>query len=490
MCDGKKMERRELTEDEKKNLLVKWPTCYICEKSLEGYSRDEIQFDHIYDYAEVYSQELSNFAPVHASKAPAKKNCHGAKGRKSPYDYKEEIRINKVLEEVSGLKDLCKVAEVSDFFLDTTSNPPAITLNGERIRLYSQRLDNKDNWYFFHEIPKEYLESDDEIQLRPLDARIRGLVFHLKSSVQLLPSLGRLDSKSRKIKIFDGQHKAVAQLIGNNRQRIPCIVFLNQDVNTLRTTVTEAHTDFLQQRYAPSHIDNKLAQIYGKKIAEFQSGDTNRPYSEKDILRFETKAQVRKFLRASIIDGLKEKSDFIQRFVFEHRSEQRLKPIAYKNLQLFVDTFANLEAVDRVSGDPENWRGAELDNLSFLLSCFHKYSLETRWSPENPDATETKLTSLFYLTHSFKIWVKILEQALRFAFENMINKPIQGGLCYRRTFSLEIKERFAKINERLFTHGLWLNPNNRVILQSIYDDQITDLFNKEELNYIYLTKLG
>ena len=483
------MERRQLTEEEKEKLRSRWQSCYICETSLEGYNDTDIEYDHIYNYAEGYSQELSNFAPVHSSKDASKRNCHAAKGRKSPFAYKEELRINKVLEEVSGLKDLCKVAKDCDISLDTMSNPPMITLNGERIRLSSQRLDNKDHWYFFHEIPKEYLESDDNIQLRPLDARIKGLIFHLKSCLQLLPSLGRLDLQSRKIKVFDGQHKAVAQLIGNNRQRIPCIVFLDPDVNKLRTTVTEAHTNFLQQRYAPSHIDNKLAQIYGKKIAEFQAGDANKPYSEKDILRFESKAQIRKFLRASVIDGLKEKCNFIQHFVFEHRREQKLKPIAYANLQLFVDTFANLEAVDRVAGDPENWRGSELDNLTYLLSCLHKYSLENRWNPDNPDAVETKLAALYYFTHSFKIWIKILERALRFFYENMINKPIEGVLCYRRTFSPEVKERFVRIVERLFTHGLWLNPSNRVILQSIYDDQITELFSKEELNYIYLTRL-
>src|SRR3990170_1149610 len=98
--------RRLLTDQEKNNLRAKHSVCYICLEPLENYGSDEIEFDHIYSYADGYSQELSNFAPVHASDDPRKKNCHKAKGRKSPVEYREEVRIKTTLEKVTGLKDL------------------------------------------------------------------------------------------------------------------------------------------------------------------------------------------------------------------------------------------------------------------------------------------------------------------------------------------------------------------------------------------------
>jgi hypothetical protein len=54
--------RRILTEEEKKQLLAKHKDCYICLGSLANYERSEIQFDHIYNYADGYPQELFNFA--------------------------------------------------------------------------------------------------------------------------------------------------------------------------------------------------------------------------------------------------------------------------------------------------------------------------------------------------------------------------------------------------------------------------------------------
>src|SRR3989304_4913727 len=98
-------ERRILTEEEKLDLLSKHQQGYICLEPLEGNTRAEIQFAHIYNYADGYPQDLSNFAPVHASPDERKLNCHGAKGRKTPIEYREEIRIRKTLDKVQGLGD-------------------------------------------------------------------------------------------------------------------------------------------------------------------------------------------------------------------------------------------------------------------------------------------------------------------------------------------------------------------------------------------------
>jgi hypothetical protein len=105
--------------------------CYVCLESLENYLEDEIEFDHIYSYVDGYPQELSNFAPIHASRDPRKQNCHKEKGRKSPYEYREEVRIKNALKSVTGLKDLCPSAVQSVYsILDGK-----ITFNGDTLPL-------------------------------------------------------------------------------------------------------------------------------------------------------------------------------------------------------------------------------------------------------------------------------------------------------------------------------------------------------------------
>jgi len=201
--------RRVLTPEEKQQIRQQFGnTCYLCTESLDGYGDAEIQYDHIYAFAEGYPQDLSNFAPVHASRDSTKRNYHAAKGRKSPYEYKEELRIHKMMEAVTGLKNLCPTAKPVVYQLDLERR--VILLNGRSLPLYNQRIGLSDNWYFFDEIEVEHIESDDQIQLRPLEDKIYGLIMHLRQTVQLLPSVGRLDTKDSKIKLFDGQHKAVA----------------------------------------------------------------------------------------------------------------------------------------------------------------------------------------------------------------------------------------------------------------------------------------
>jgi len=484
-----KEERRVLTQDEKSELLSKHKACYICLKTLEGYSRDEIEFDHIYNYADGHPQELSNFAPVHASKDLRKLNCHKAKGRKTPYEYREELRIKSKLEEISGLKDLCRRAVQSVYSVSTDKK--SITINGDTLPLYNQKIANSDNFYFYHEIETRFIEDDDKIQLRPLEPKILPMIFHLKQSVQLLPSLGRLDPISKTVKIFDGQHKAVAQIIGNNRTKIPCIIFVTPDVDKMREVVYLAHSDFLQQRYKKSHIDAKLAEIYKQKIEAFRKrvGDLNARYSETDILTGESKAITRKFLLASIISEIQLERSFIRDYAAQNRSDQKRCPILWQSIERIIK-LCNLEPVEEFSDSENNFRSDEIENICFILDQIEEYSIKNKWDPDNPESKNHQLSRTYYYRTAFNNWIITLEEALRFALEQMQGAKIYGALCHRKTFSSEIRSRFIFIIKKLFDHPLWVQETiQNEIAKTNQDSVVTEIFKREGLDYIYLTKL-
>ena len=485
-----KEERRVLTQDEKTELLSKHKVCYICLKTLEGYSPEEIEFDHIYNYADGYPQDLSNFAPVHASKDPRKLNCHKAKGRKTPYKYREELKIKSKLEEISGLKDLCRRAVQSVYSVSTDKK--SITINGDTLTLYNQKIANSDNFYFYYEIETKFIEDDDKIQLRPLEPKILPMIFHLKQSVQLLPSLGRLDPISKTVKIFDGQHKAVAQIIGNNRTKIPCIIFVNPNVDKMREVVYLAHSDFLQQRYKKSHIDAKLAEIYKQRIEAFRKkvGDPNARYSETDILTGESKANIRKFLLASIISEIQLERSFIRDYAAQNRSDQKRRPILWQSVERIIMKLCNLEPVEEFSDSENNFRSDEIENICFILDQIEEYSIKNKWDPDNPESKNHQLSRTYYYRTAFNNWISTLEEALRFVLEQMQGAKIYGALCYRKTFSSEIRSRFVFIIKKLFDHPLWVQETiQNEIAKTNQDSVVTEIFKREGLDYIYLTKL-
>lgn len=479
--------RRILTTEEKKQLRQQWPKCYICEESFEDYDESEIEYDHIYAYAKGYPQDLEHFAPIHASNLPGKYNCHKAKGVKSPIEYKEEVRIKSLLNKVKELKHLCPTAKPINF--EMNKGAMAATLNGQKVNLYKQSIRGKDLYYFFHELSPENIESDDEIQLRPVDSRITGLVFHLRECPQLLPSLARLDTHDKKIKVFDGQHKAIAQMIGNRQERLQFLVFIDPDVNLLRNTVLEAHTKFVQQRYQPSHIDRKLADVFQARILTFQGGDSYKPYSEKDILGPESKAKRRQYLEAWIIEGLRDMTEMAESLIARVVKEQGSRPFLYSSLKRFARKFANLEPIEYPTGHPENYRDAELHNLTSILEAIRQETLEDKWNPRNPEAEEHKLARNFYYDHTVRIWLDILEESISFGLSMLAGKKLDRPICYRAEFSQDEIDRISSIAKRLFSHGLWLNPANRTVLSSSFDTDIRKLFSNQSLDMIYCVKV-
>lgn len=478
--------RRVLTTEEKKQLKQQWPKCYICEKSFEDYDESEIEYDHIYAFAKGYSQDLENFAPIHASNKTDKLNCHKEKGTKSPIEYKEEVRIKSLLSKVKELKHLCPVAEPISFKMDTQTMK--VTLNGHEVNLYKQSIRGKDWYYFFHEISPRIVESDDEIQLRPVDSRITGLVFHLRECPQLLPSLARLDTLNKKIKVFDGQHKAIAQIIGNCQERLPFLVFVDPDVTVLRNTVLEAHTKFVQQRYQPSHIDRKLVDVFRARILNFQNGNPYKPYSEKDIIGSEPKPKQKQFLEACIIEGLKDKTEMAKSLIARVVKEQGKQPFLYSSLKRFVGKFAKLEPIEYPTGHPENFRESELNNFSYILEAIRRETLEDKWNPSNPESTEHKLSRNYYYDHTVRVWIEILAASIDFGLSMLAGRQLRLPICYRNEFSEEEKTRVSGIVKRLFSHTLWLNPDNKATLSSSFDLNIRDLFTKQGLDKIYCVK--
>lgn len=483
-------ERRVLSDEERVELLHKHKECYICRGAIEGYGKDEIEFDHIYNYAGGYPQDISNFAPVHASRDQRKLNCHAAKGRKPPIEYREELRIKKQLEGIQGLADVCPKAIQSVYTLSDDFR--IITFNGIQLPLYNQRISSRDNYYFFHEVETKYIENDSEIQLRPLEPKILPLIFSLKKSIQLLPSLARLDPLSKTLKLFDGQHKAVAQIVGNNKDRIPCLVYVSPDVAYLRVTVYEAHTDFVQQRYKKSHIDAKLADIYGQRIEAFRKkvGNPDAPYSEADILRGESVATIRKFLLSSILKEIQVETDIIRLYAAESRTDQKLHPILWQSVERLISAFCHLSATEELSESESNFRSDEIDNLMFILDRLEEHAIKDKWTPENPSSTLHKMCRTFFYRTAFNNWIGALEEGLRFAMGQMRGSKIYGPLCYQKSFPPEVRKRFTDIIRRLFEHPLWVQESIQdEIAQTNQDSVVTGIFKREGLDYIYLTKL-
>ena len=260
----------------------------------------------------------------------------------------------------------------------------------------------------------------------------------------------------------------------------------------MREIVYLAHSDFLQQRYKKSHIDAKLAEIYKQRVETFRKkiGDPNAKYSETDILTGESKSKIRKFLLASIISEIKLERNFIRDYAAQNRSDQKHHPILWQSIERIITKLCNLESIGEYSDSENNFRSDEIENICFILDQIEEYSIKNKWDPNNLESKNHQLSRTYYYRTAFNNWINVIEESLKFALEQMQGMKIYDKLCYRKTFSPEIKSRFITIIKKLFDHPLWVQETiQNEIAKTNQDSVVMDIFKREGLDYIYLTKL-
>ena len=96
---------------------------------------------------------------------------------------------------------------------------------------------------FFASVPLEYLHHDDRINPRPIGSSIRGLIEEfLSKNPQLHVALAwwaPQQDGAGPLKVFDGQHKAAAQILLGIKD-LPVRIFVEPDINVLLDANTNA----------------------------------------------------------------------------------------------------------------------------------------------------------------------------------------------------------------------------------------------------------
>lgn len=163
-------------------------------------------------------------------------------GSKHDFKYKIEGNYIKYCFESEGRTDI----QTSEVFTDA--------LSGEKTAFIS--------------VPLSYLYHDEIINPRGINSTISLLIkeFH-KPNPQLHLSLARLDSG--RIKIFDGQHKAVAQIMLGIKE-IVVRLFINPDVDRLIETNTIAGSKLKQIAFDKAIVRQLHDTMYSERLKQYQ----------------------------------------------------------------------------------------------------------------------------------------------------------------------------------------------------------------------------
>ena len=214
----------------------------------------------------------------------------------------------------------------------------------------------------FINLPIEYLHHDDHINPRAIGSNLRKLVaeFH-KKLPQLHISLAWIDTSQAdrvKVRVFDGQHKAAAQVLLGART-LPVRVFVNPDTDLLLTANTNAGTTLRQVAFDKSVQRSLGSSILSNRIDRYRAelgleGD-DESFSERDLVNhFKGEAQeMRRYVLDRVRDGITTHPDNKLRDYIEYGGRATGKPLSYSTIE---KTFYQFFIYGGVVTTPFNYR--------------------------------------------------------------------------------------------------------------------------------------
>ena len=388
---------------EQKLLARQSGRCFICDEPVDlMLHKGQLDIDHIDPLIEDGLDAENNFAITHAS-------CNRSKGaanleiarRLAEFERLQEraqetgkrgANLGDVLERHGGAKALLRIrreANHAEFSL------PEVGDNGIRkVPIYRDKLSGMDT--IFTALPLEYLHHDDRINPRSIGANIRGLIEEfLQKRPQLHVALGWWTPEkdgSGALKVFDGQHKAAAQILLGTRD-LPVRVFLEPDVNILLQANTNAGGKLRQVAFDTAVMRHLGSSLYVDRVKRYQSmrglSEDDYSFSEHDLVRFfrgERREMERYIIDAQRDAITHDQKNALLEFV-EWAGKSADRPLSYTTIERsFFREFLYKKAldtpIDAGMEEGNNPRQLEREQMVRLMNLFTKVFFIGQWDPE------------------------------------------------------------------------------------------------------------
>lgn len=486
----------KLTVDERKRLVTELlgtqgNKCFICEKKLDAHLHSAaIDIDHVEPLKGGGRDDPSNFAATHSSCNRAKQASDlrvarvlarfAAIHERLENDEGRAPNLDDVLKAFGGAKYELRMRRTDGHLEVSFAEDGDTTIHS--IPVYEDQLSGLE--YFFAELPITYLFHDDRINPRVIGGSLNGLVeeFHRKRP-QLHVCLGWVDLKedsgSTAIRVFDGQHKATAQVL-LGAKRLPVRVFLNPDPDVLLTTNTNAGTTLRQVAFDKSvqrHLGNALFQDRVERFRKDRGlADDNESFSEKDlIMHFRgERREMQRYIIDAVRDSITHNSENRLKDYIEFGGKGKERPVSYSSIEkTFFSFFISNEALQTPlnyrAEEGQNPRSLERDQITRLMNIVadnvlaHDFDftlgtnkLESKVQ-KGDDIPDGHLRSYRMVREEIMHgWLRLVKQIVQNYFI-MNGKPIDEDRLFQYRFPEPLWENIENFVLNLKSLPLWVN---------------------------------
>jgi hypothetical protein len=464
--------------------------CFICGKPIDlTLQAGHLDIDHVEPLAVGGKDGPENFALTHAS-------CNRSKQA-------ADLRVARVLRRFDDIREAAATENRGPNLGDVlrayggAKHPLVLEVDGEEVRysfpdlgdneirrspLYTDPLSGVR--YFFAELPIEYLHHDDVINPRAIGSNLGKLVdeFHRKYP-QLHVSLGWVELNGEHpphVKVFDGQHKAAAQVLLGVR-RLPVRVFVNPDRDALLTANTHAGTTLRQVAFDKSvqrHLGNTL---YWDRIQRYRKerglAEDDFSFSERELVKHfkgET-TEMKRYILDSVRDSITHHPDNRLKEFVDFGGRAKEKPLSYSTIEKTFYSFFIYQGLLEVPLDHEletgkNPRELERSQIVRLMNIIAEEILIPDFDPalgthqlehkvqKGEDIPEPHLRAHRMMREEILyVWLGYVRQIVQNYFTMMLGKPLQDDRLFQYAFPEPLWDRIRNYVRNLKGLPMWVN---------------------------------
>jgi len=462
--------------------------CYICEDEIDRQLYDT-DIDHIIPLQQKGKDSKNNFAVVH-------QHCNRSKQDSNLAVARVLARLDKIRKEV---KEADHTAQASlshvlkhyggsecDFRYEIKNGtlrysfPQSDPANREAV-IFVDKLSNEKT--SFIEVPIEYLFHDEIINPRGINTSIQKLVKEFyKKNPQLHLSLARIDAE--KIKIFDGQHKAVAQIL-LGAKKLALRLFLDPDVKRLTETNKNAGSNLRQIAFGKSVLRQLDNTLFYEKVREYQQAhdldEDDFSFSEVQLIEYfkGDSANIKKYIIGSIKDSVTNSPDNKLRNFIDFEGRAKVNPISYSAfdktiLSLFIDSkkFLDVPISDAL-------RELEREQMVKLLNIIAETIYIGKFDPDlganrieqavargSSRITDEHLVAFrMGKEEILRNWILFVQTVIKSYFSTTMGRPIGDKSLFREKFDEQLWRNIGNFIKNLSEIALW---KNRPMAQSVF----------------------
>lgn len=332
--------------------------------------------------------------------------------------------------------------------------------------------------YFFTTLPIEYVHHDDKINPRSIGSNVIKLLAEFyKGNPQLHISLGYIESNANGesyVKLFDGQHKAAAQILLGVRE-IPVRVFIDPNKDKIIETNFNAGTTLKQVAFDKSiqrHLGNAL---YQDRVERYQK-QTGRPsddfaFSEKALINYYKgeSREMKRYIIDAVKDGITYSDDNKLREYIDMGGRAKEKPLSYSTVEktfysFFISTDALETNIDFKLEEGKNPRDLEKKQLVRLMNIIADKILVGKFDFElGTYRIENKIQQGESIDWNHVVGYRMLKEEIIYAWLSYIMDVIT---MYYATMGLHTYGKTNFFQEEL-PDQLWTNIEN--FIENLYN---------------------